>query len=303
MVSCAVVAFLLALARPASARDFVTTNGTEYKDAKVDKVHPTGIDITYAKGIAFLEFEELPESVRKEFGYDPEKAREAAKKAEKKIEAARKEGAEAAEKEKLAEDAAKSAAEKKKKAAEEKEVETKVWLAQCAKTGTLYVFVGKVIFQDKNRPLMAFTKGLKEGDTVVGDATYFHHKGERYLVAEKPDSLVPVADHIKSFEKIIADCQEQMEKIDEDVNEKKKIIDKNEARIKSLDAQLYHDPKTYSGNSDIIARLQKENKKLEKEIQKFKRDREAKAKAAIAARTSLNHYKKESEKFEAGRKG
>jgi hypothetical protein len=54
----------------AVAEDFKTTNGKEYKNAKVSRVEPDGIVISFSGGIVKLPFIELPEDVQKKYGYD-----------------------------------------------------------------------------------------------------------------------------------------------------------------------------------------------------------------------------------------
>jgi hypothetical protein len=50
--------------------DFKTVDGKEYKNVKVSRVEPDGIVITFSGGIVKLPFIELPEDVRKKYGYD-----------------------------------------------------------------------------------------------------------------------------------------------------------------------------------------------------------------------------------------
>jgi hypothetical protein len=53
----------------ASADDFKTVNGKEYKDATVTHVEPDGIVIKFHGGIVKLAFTELPEETRIKYGY------------------------------------------------------------------------------------------------------------------------------------------------------------------------------------------------------------------------------------------
>jgi hypothetical protein len=71
----ATLAILAALfASIAVADDFKTTDGKEYKNAKVSRVEPDGIVLITKSGISKVYFTELPEAVQERFHYDPEKA-------------------------------------------------------------------------------------------------------------------------------------------------------------------------------------------------------------------------------------
>jgi hypothetical protein len=59
----------------ALADDFKTTAGKEYKNATVSRVEPDGIVIKFHGGIAKIFFVELPPEIQKQYGYDPEAAR------------------------------------------------------------------------------------------------------------------------------------------------------------------------------------------------------------------------------------
>jgi len=54
----------------ALADDFKTTDGKEYKDAKVSRVEPDGIVLRTKSGISKLYFAELPKEVQERFHYD-----------------------------------------------------------------------------------------------------------------------------------------------------------------------------------------------------------------------------------------
>ena len=54
----------------ALADDFKTINGKEYKNAKVTRVEPDGIVITFSGGIAKIPFIELSAEIQKKYGYD-----------------------------------------------------------------------------------------------------------------------------------------------------------------------------------------------------------------------------------------
>ena len=64
----------ICVASIALADDFKTNNGKEYKNATVTQVEADGIVVRTKTGISKLYFTELPEDVRKQFHYDPEKA-------------------------------------------------------------------------------------------------------------------------------------------------------------------------------------------------------------------------------------
>jgi hypothetical protein len=57
----------------ALAEDLKTTNGKEYKDAKVTRVEPDGVVITFRGGMVKIYFVELPKDVQRRFGYDSDK--------------------------------------------------------------------------------------------------------------------------------------------------------------------------------------------------------------------------------------
>ena len=60
---------------PATAPDLVTRSGKEYKAARVFRVEPDGINYMFAGGMVKVAFEDLPEAVQKQYGYDPLKAK------------------------------------------------------------------------------------------------------------------------------------------------------------------------------------------------------------------------------------
>jgi hypothetical protein len=53
---------------PVLADDFKTVNGQEYKNAKVSRVEPDAIVITFSSGIVKLPFTELPREIQKKYG-------------------------------------------------------------------------------------------------------------------------------------------------------------------------------------------------------------------------------------------
>ena len=70
------VTMLLLFAALVRAEDFKTVDGKEYKNAKVSRVEPDGIVISFSGGIVKLPFVELPADVQKKYGYDSKSAQE-----------------------------------------------------------------------------------------------------------------------------------------------------------------------------------------------------------------------------------
>jgi hypothetical protein len=70
------LAILAALsASIALADDFKTTDGKEYKNAKVSRVEPDGIVITFSGGIVKIPFTRLSEELQRKYSYNPEAAK------------------------------------------------------------------------------------------------------------------------------------------------------------------------------------------------------------------------------------
>jgi hypothetical protein len=67
------VILIVCFASIALAEDFKTTDGKEYKNAKVNRVEPDGIVITRSAGVAKIPFTDLPRDVQERFGYDSAK--------------------------------------------------------------------------------------------------------------------------------------------------------------------------------------------------------------------------------------
>jgi hypothetical protein len=59
---------------PTQAADLTTLSGRTYKQARVMRVEPDGINYMFAGGIVKIPFTDLPEAVRKLYGYDPKQA-------------------------------------------------------------------------------------------------------------------------------------------------------------------------------------------------------------------------------------
>jgi hypothetical protein len=78
------IAAVLAIAAATRAEDIETTSHKVYKNATITRAEPDGIMVTYSDGIVKLRFDELPESIRSRFNYDPEAAKRFAAETEKK---------------------------------------------------------------------------------------------------------------------------------------------------------------------------------------------------------------------------
>ena len=57
------------------APDLTTVSGKTYKQARVFRVEPDGINYAFAGGIVKIAFEDLPATVQNQYGYDPAKAK------------------------------------------------------------------------------------------------------------------------------------------------------------------------------------------------------------------------------------
>ena len=74
MKKLAAVLVALACAHACFALDIITRSGTAYRHCEVVKVEPDGIRISHADGAAKISFEELPEALQRQYGYDAAKA-------------------------------------------------------------------------------------------------------------------------------------------------------------------------------------------------------------------------------------
>ena len=77
-VFCLIAFFMISMV---SARDITTLDGTTYKNVTITDSSPVGITIVYGQSggaivIRWLDFKDLPETIRKEFGYTEARARE-----------------------------------------------------------------------------------------------------------------------------------------------------------------------------------------------------------------------------------
>ena len=70
-VAAALVA--LALTSHCFGLDIVTRTGTVYRKCEVVKVEPDGIRISHDGGAAKITFEELPDALQKQYGFDAAK--------------------------------------------------------------------------------------------------------------------------------------------------------------------------------------------------------------------------------------
>jgi hypothetical protein len=85
----AALAILAALsASIALADDFKTTNGKEYKNAKISRVEPDCIVIAFSGGIVKIPFTELSKELQEKYHYDPEAAQKFAAQSAEQIKAA-----------------------------------------------------------------------------------------------------------------------------------------------------------------------------------------------------------------------
>ena len=57
-----------------STTDLVTVSGRLYKHARVGSVDPDGITYFFDGGVAKIPFTDLPDAIRKQYGYDPKQA-------------------------------------------------------------------------------------------------------------------------------------------------------------------------------------------------------------------------------------
>jgi hypothetical protein len=57
------------------AADLTTLSGRTYKQARVFRVEPDGINYIFAGGIVKVPFDDLPSAVGRQYGYDPARAR------------------------------------------------------------------------------------------------------------------------------------------------------------------------------------------------------------------------------------
>ena len=51
--------------------DITTLDGKTYKDARVTRVEADGVHITFREGVVKVPFNQLPQELRRQYGYDP----------------------------------------------------------------------------------------------------------------------------------------------------------------------------------------------------------------------------------------
>jgi hypothetical protein len=56
--------------------DITTLDGKTYEDARVTRVEADGVHITFREGIVKVPFNQLPQELRRQYGYEPAKATE-----------------------------------------------------------------------------------------------------------------------------------------------------------------------------------------------------------------------------------
>jgi hypothetical protein len=64
------------VAAPQNYGTISTRNGRVFHDCKVMRIYPDGVSFTHRDGAAKIAFKDLPENLRKEFRYDPQKEKE-----------------------------------------------------------------------------------------------------------------------------------------------------------------------------------------------------------------------------------
>lgn len=69
----AAVFLALAFANACFGLDITTRTGTTYRKCEVVKVEPDGIRITHDAGAAKIEFEDLPDALKRQYNFDPSK--------------------------------------------------------------------------------------------------------------------------------------------------------------------------------------------------------------------------------------
>lgn len=67
---------LLATACHVLALEITNTSGKVFQNVEIREVRPDGLTVFHSTGIGFIPFGELPETIQKEYGYDPQKEAE-----------------------------------------------------------------------------------------------------------------------------------------------------------------------------------------------------------------------------------
>jgi len=73
MQSVPLVLVLVVISFPTLAMDITNKSGQIFQNVKIEEVRPDGLNVFHSKGVAFLPFRELPETIQKEYGYDLKK--------------------------------------------------------------------------------------------------------------------------------------------------------------------------------------------------------------------------------------
>jgi len=207
------------------ARDITTLDGKLYKDVSI-RAKPNGLEIVHSTGVAFVSFKNLPETVRKEFGYDPAKAAEY----EEKLKEARKARAKA-----IAERSAKAAAEKKRKDAERAERERRKAARLAAiredilLNGDLYCMTSNKLY-DENGAKMIYTF-TKKGTLVPGNGRYHLLKNMVHMINS---NAVPVEGITRSLDAENKNLERDIAAMENSLADAAKRIDENHARIAEI---------------------------------------------------------------------
>ncbi len=77
LVACSLTLLLSPVANAVDqVEEIVTLRGRTYRDCRISQVHPDGVSFFHAKGAAKVLFTELPNSWKKKFGYNEQRAEE-----------------------------------------------------------------------------------------------------------------------------------------------------------------------------------------------------------------------------------
>jgi hypothetical protein len=64
------------------ADDITTLSGVKYQSARVTRIEPDAVSVTHRFGVARIPFSDLPEDIRRKYGYNPQQAAAAVKQGE-----------------------------------------------------------------------------------------------------------------------------------------------------------------------------------------------------------------------------
>ena len=160
------------------ARDITTNDGKIYAKAKITRITPSGLEISYAKGATFIRFENLNETIQKEFHFDAETAQ-----------SYRNQQQELAEQQKKAEEQRKLKEGQDRSEMQEKaKVESEAKAARYAETrrscilnGNLYVITKDITTID-GRVMPVGALGFHPGDDFLGNGKEIVYKGKIYQI-------------------------------------------------------------------------------------------------------------------------